>query len=270
MVGAVAGMSQYLPALIRASDYERLQRQAEDAASLRTRRGKLLLRLAALIEELEAFHKRFLRQANDSGAESAGMAAYLLLGRAIALLKVLNDALGSGHWYSGALIRDVDEGLELAHYFAITKDTGAGARNLLRWFRENEAPSNATCREAISKHRASLEIGASEQEHLELMRELYRKKSKWVHPTFAAIREVTQFQPGSRAVLAIDYGPCDYEGKLLELTAFFRSTVWSTYQTLFLCFHYTLTLCEKDRSALGGYDKMFSAWVDEARAGAVD
>lgn len=236
----------------------------EDDAALRQHRAELLASYRTLIAELERVHVKYLSWANQAGFDSSGMAVYLLLSRVICTLKMHCDCLGLGHWYSGSLLRDVDECLDLAHYFAISNDTAAGDAARNRWFRQNVSPSHATCREAISVWQASL-FGTEAENHLELMKELYRKKSKWIHPTYISVREITSFDvtDGVR-ISSMDYGPCSYEQKLFELTEFFRSSIWSAFQCLCICFQLTLSLTEEDATLLREYDRKFLEWSDGA------
>lgn len=62
---------------------------------------------------------------------------------------------------------------------------------------------------------------------------------------------------GTRRVAAIDYGPCRYETKLYEITDFFESSIWSTFQKMFICFYYKLNLSEEDAAFIQCYDRMF-------------
>ncbi len=60
------------------------------------------------------------------------------------------------------------------------------------------------------------------------MNELYRKKSKWTHPTFGVIREVTAFEIGGDdhiRVANMEYRSSSLEHKLHKLSIFFRSSV---------------------------------------------
>jgi hypothetical protein len=265
-----------IPDLISREDYLRAVQSAllgerearnqtrEDDAAFRRYRAALLASYRPLIAELERVHAKYLPSANQAGFESSGMAVYLLLSRVISTLKMHCDCLGLGHWYSGSLLRDVDECLDLAHYFAISKGTATGEAARQRWFRQNISPSHATCREAISAWQASL-FGPEADDHLELMKELYRKKSKWVHPTYISVREITRFDitDGVR-IASMDYGPCGYEQKLLELTEFFRSSIWSAFQCLCICFQLTLSLTEEDAALLRDFDRKFQEWTDGA------
>jgi hypothetical protein len=231
---------------------------------MRQHRAALLASYRPLITELERVHAKYLPSANQAGFESAGMAVYLLLSRVISTLKMHCDCLGLGHWYSGSLLRDVDECLDLAHYFAISKGTPAGDAARQRWFRQNIAPSHATCRQAISKWQASF-FGTESHDHLELLKELYRKKSKWIHPTYISVREITGFDVNDGVrITSMDYGPCGYEQKLLELTEFFRSSIWSAFQCLCICFQLTLSLSDEDTTLLRDYDRKFQEWTDGA------
>lgn len=241
----------------------RSQTRGKDSA-LRQRRAALLASYRPLIAELERVHAKYLSTANQAGFESSGMAVYLLLSRVISTLKMHCDCLELGHWYSGSHLRDVDECLDLAHYFAISKGTPTGDTARQRWFRENISPSHSTCRQAISERHASI-FGTESDDHLELLKELYRKKSKWIHPTYSSVREITDFDvtDGVR-ITSTDYGPCGYEQKLLELTEFFRSSIWSAFQCLYICFHLTLSLSKEDIVLLQDYDRKFQEWTDEA------
>lgn len=267
-VQKISSSDEYPGALARARLAES-QVKSEDRkwvdSVLRQRRAELLNQYAPWISELEAIHRRYLAAANGACAESSAMASYLLLSRAISTLKALHACLEKGHWYSGSLLRDIDESLDLAHYFAITSGTEQGERVRHMWFRENFAPSHAECRAVISKWHASTVEGEDASDHLDLMRELYRKKSKWTHPTYASIREITEYSPDAYLqVAAIDYGPCAYERKLYELTEFFRSSIWSTFQILYLCFHYGLKLAADDVVLLNRYDRMFQDYAKGA------
>lgn len=258
----------YLRTVGRAVAAESRLRQKDKGTTdelFKKRRAQLLIRYNSLILDLENFHRKYLLVANRSGPESHGMASYLLLSRAISTLNMMCACLRDGHWYSGSLLRNIDECLDLAHYFSITKAAPYGEATRLRWFRENISPSHADCREAISKWHSSLSNNSEPAEHLELMKELYRKKSKWTHPTYLAIQEIAEYETdGSRRLVRLDYGPCNYERKLYELADFFRSSIWSSFQTLFTCFHLEFGLEDEDLNSLLGYDKMFQEWSNEA------
>ena len=176
---------------------------------------------------------------------------------------MIRNCLEQGHWYSGSLLRDVDECVDLAQYFSITKGSNSGEVTRLRWFRQNVSPSHATCREAISAWQSLLVGTEVADQHLEVMKELYRKKSKWTHPTYKVIREISSFDTDGKITLAfVDYGPCSYERKIFELAEFFRSSIWSTFQCLWLCFKLEFPLADEDVSLLRDYDRMFQDGTD--------
>lgn len=77
--------------------------------SLKKRREGLLNKYQPLIAEVERIHRKYIDSANEAGLESAGMAVYLLLSRVISTLKMAHDCLRNGHWYSGSLLREIDE-----------------------------------------------------------------------------------------------------------------------------------------------------------------
>jgi len=266
-IADVTASSSYPAALRRTLISEAMRRFSEErnrGEDLRQRRRGLLNEYRPLIAELERIHRKYIDSANQAGPESPGMAVYLLLSRAISTLKMAHDCLKIGHWYTGSLFREIDECLDLAQFFAIRKNTTVGSSALQRWFRQNISPKHSTCREAISAWYASI-LGTGANNHLELMNELYHKKSKWTHPTYLPIREVARFHVTDSVTLSsVDYGPCSCEGKLLELTNFFRSSIWSTFQCLGVCFQLALTLSEEDISFLHEYDTRFQSHTDGA------
>ncbi len=207
--------------------------------------------LRAYVDRLEVIHQHYLLQVNDCGYESSEMAAYLLLSRVISTLKMCCMCATNRYWYWGSLLREIDEALDVALYFVISSKTEAGKKAIRDWFRLNEAPRHSKCREQISKHQASLNLGYTESNHMELMAELYNKKSKFTHPTYRVIREVTEFEifSGEVRLNNIDYGPCASEHSILELVDFFQTSILIACQSFLRCF-WELPLLEEHWSEL--------------------
>lgn len=213
------------------------------------------------IEELRDLHLSIKIDVNRHQEESAVRAAYLLFSKAITCLQMGCDSIRKGYWTAGSVIREIDEAIDLAMYFVVMSDTDIGKKALQKWFRENFSPTHAECRETLSKNMASIIGDEDDEQHRLLMNELYKKKSKWVHPTFGAIREVTQFSVSE----AIDISECclgitEHEKKLLELTEFYKSSIWSTFQAFFLCFHGSLPLSQVTSDKLLQINKVFESW----------
>jgi len=164
-----------------------------------------------------------------------------------------------GYWFSGSFLREIDETLDVAYYFIISENKDAGQKNLTNWFRYNKAPKHHTCREAISKWKSSINSDHNEAYNRSLMNELYDKKSKWIHPTLNPIREIMIFEEfdGKIITKGYDYKSCGYERKLNELAHFFRSSIWTTYQFFFLCFHDRMPLEDEDKILILRYNKLF-------------
>jgi hypothetical protein len=90
------------------------------------------------------------------------------------------------------------------------------------------------------------------------MNELYQLKSKWTHPTYSSIREVTQFDTNSGIeIVNIEYGGITFERKLIDLTHFFRSSIWSSFQVFQLCFFTNLPLTDNENNVIKEYCKLF-------------
>ena len=256
--------AEYMDALKRAVMAERLSREADDlqiTLRLKRERSELLDIYEAYIRCLEILHRKYLDSANKAGLESSAMAAYLLFTRVISTLKMSCLCLKNGYWTSGSLLREIDECLDVAKFFVITKGTSKGEKALRQWFRQNCAPSHGVCRKEIAIWRASLNRETDEEQHHELLNEIYNKKSKFTHPTYATIREVSKYKADDiTSIEEVDYGPCSYERKLHELTHFFRSSIWSSFQTFLACFIHELPLLEEDIECLLNYDKKFQEW----------
>jgi hypothetical protein len=225
------------------------------------RRKKTIERYKNLIKELSRLHNKYLPALNNHDFESGVVAAYLLFGRAINLLNIGCLCLDKGFWYSGLILRDVDETLDVAQYFIITAGTEEGEKARHRWFRQNIAPKHAECRSKIAKWHASIDPDVEEENFRRLMNELYQKKSRWIHPIFSVIREVTGFKVNKEIhINRIDYGSSNFEHKLNELTHFFRSSIWTTFQSFMLCFKEAMPLNEGDVKYLVTQNRMFLRW----------
>lgn len=256
--------AEYMGAFSRAVAAEKLSREADHfqiISQLKIERSKLLDIYDVYIGDLEALHRKYLDSANRAGCESSAMATYLLFSRAISTLKMTCLCLRNDYWNSGSLLREIDECLNVAEFFVLTKGASKGEKALRQWFRESRVPNNEDCRKEIANRMTSLDKETDEKQHRELLNELYQKKSKFTHPTYATIREVTKYNVGGiPSVEEIDYGPCSYERKLHELTIFFRSSIWSSFQTFFVCFIQSFPLLEVDIEYLRNYDKKFQEW----------
>lgn len=255
---------EYLEAFKRAVVAERLLRETDDiqtALRLKSERSELLDIYDVYIGDLEKLHRKYLDSANRAGGESSAMAAYLLFSRVISTLKMGCLCLRNGYWNSGSLFREIDECLDVAKFFVITKGTSKGEKTLRQWFRQNRAPKHEDCRKEIATRMAFIVKEVDAEQHRELLNEMYQKKSKFTHPTYATIREVAKYKTdGIVSVEEVDYGPCNYERKLHELTHFFRSSIWSSYQTFLGCFIQEMPLLEEDIEYLLNYDKEFQKW----------
>lgn len=256
--------AEYMGAFSRAVAAERSSRESDHfqiTPQLKRERSKLLDTYDLCIGDLEALHRKYLDSANRAGCESSTMAAYLLFSREISTLKMVCLCLRNDYWTSGSLLREIDECLGVAEFFVLTKGASKGEKALRQWFRENRVPKHEDCRKEIAIRMALLDKETAEEQHRELLNELYQKKSKFTHPTYATIREVTKYNvEGIPSVEEIDYGPCSYERKLHELTHFFRSSIWSSFQTFFICFVREFPLLEEDIEYLRNYDKKFQEW----------
>ncbi|MCJ8321556.1 MAG: hypothetical protein MJK12_18115 [Colwellia sp.] len=195
------------------------------------------------ISRLEQIHKEYKKIFNELDNESWEFATYILLSRAIGLLKGIVVLLSQGYWYAGSIIREVDETLDVAQYFKIRAQKGEYT-DLIKWFRMDVAPGHSKCRKVISEHHASLVLNSDAKKHEYLLNELYQKKSKWTHPNFGVIRESGSFDivDNKLQINQLCYGECEHEFKIIGLVDFFKSSIWTTYQQFMILYVDILSL----------------------------
>ena len=217
------------------------------------------------IKTLENIHASYNNRVDVLRGESALVAAYVLYSQVINLLNMACFCLENCFWYSGIFLRMIDEPVHLAHYFIVTEKTEQRDKHLKEWFRLNKAPSHGFCRKAISKH-VGYVLGKKLIDVLEeTMTELYGQKSKWIHPNYNGIMEVYRIKTGNKGIISqgFDYGRCSYTGKILELTDFFQSSIWTAVQGFYICFYEKMPLKEQHRETLHALDKKFRQEVDK-------
>ncbi len=225
----------------------------------KSKRAKLLKDYKKYIKDLESLHTKYLNKVNVFESETAVTAAYILFARAIALLNLMRYCINRDYWFAGNMLRDIDETLDVALYFIISEATPSGKKNLAKWFRSNETPKHMICRDVIAEWGAAINPEHDKENNKALMNELYHKKSKWIHPTLNSICDIINYEIDNDKVkvTSFDYDACTYDRRLYELTQFFRSSIWSTFQSFMLCFRYSLPLEKEDIELLLGYDKLF-------------
>ena len=258
---------EYPEARRRYINEEIAQRKEDDLKinqRLKQKRLEFLDRYDYYIADLEHLHKSHLHDANSAGYESSIMAAYLLFSRVISTLKMACLCLRHGYWYYGSLIREIDESLNVAEYFIIGKDSPKVIQSRLKWFRQNKAPANQICREYISTRQTSIDPSYDKEYSKGLLNEVYHKKSKWTHPTYAVIHEITKYSANTKDAITveqIEYGPCCYERKIHELGEFFLSSIWTSFQVFEICFSPTF-LTKIEAKYLKDYDTHFMRQTD--------
>jgi hypothetical protein len=174
------------------------------------------------------------------------------------------NCLENLYWNSAVLLRPIDEAIDLASYFIITENTEKGKTDLKMWFREECVISHSDCRNVIAKYTSNLLNDGQDKIQLSYLKELYSKKSKIVHPTHHNIVEPYKVLVGDNWIMhrGIDYAACSYAKKILEITEFFQSSIWSAIQGFLLCFWKSIPLRREDWDVLRLLDKKFYKEVD--------
>lgn len=265
--------SDYIQALNKTLVLEHLSMGSDDPkVNQKLKEEKLLIieSCRSRINDLETIHRKYLQSVNDLGYETKIMAAYLIFSRLISVLKMCCLCQEHDYWHWGSQLREVDEGLTLAEYFITAGDSPKGSNYLHRWFRQNYAPKDSVCRDVISESLATNDRSYTKEDNLALMEELYEKKSKLTHQTFGSIREITKFKilNGMALIDKIEYGPTEYQRKLLELTVSFRSNLLTCFPSFLKCFQSLLNkedillLCDISRELM---NEDTEAYLNEGR-----
>ncbi len=217
------------------------------------------------IKTLEDIHASYRNRVDVLRGESALVAAYVLYSKVVSLLNMACSCLENSFWNSGIFLRMIDEAVHLAHYFIVTEKTEQGDKHLKEWFRLKHAPSHGFCRKAISEHVGSVLGNKLIDVHEEVMVDLYGQKSKWIHPNYNGIMEVYRVKKGEKGMVSqgFDYGCCSYAGKILELTDFFQSSIWTAIQSFYICFYEKMPLKAQHRKTLHALDKKFQQEADK-------
>jgi hypothetical protein len=85
-----------------------------------------------------------------------------------------------------------------------------------------------------------------------------------IHPTHHEIIEPYKAMIGNNWIVyqGIDYASCSYAKKILEITEFFQSSIWTAIQGFLWCFDETIPLRKKDGDVLRSLDEKFFKEVD--------
>lgn len=211
------------------------------------------------IQTLQDIHHYYGNRLDVLHDESPVVAAYLLYGKVISLLKMTCLCLEHHFWNALILLRPIDEAIQLAKYFIYIETDTQGVQHLRKWFRENRSPQNAVCRQAIGKYMDSILPPTDDRPSASVMGELHDKKSKEIHHTSNGIWETyrAKVENGKLIPLGFDYGPCSYPRKILEVTEFFQSSIWTAVQGFLLCFQKRLPLEQAHVDRLMDFDQLF-------------
>lgn len=235
-----------------------------DEQFLREEIARKLAAYKGYIAVLSTIHFQHLQYVDPLHTRTPLAAAYLLFARVINLLNMGVSTLESGYWNAGVLLRQIDETIQLAEYFSQFGTTVKGQREIASWFRDNRTPEPKKVRTALAKRHAEIMGVGNGEEYLATMDHLYNLKSKWIHPTFAPIRETISTRPVDNGVNAIgfDYGPCKNPITLHELVLFYRPSIWTSVQGFIHCFAEPIPLGKDDLQKLFELDQKFNVEPD--------
>jgi len=207
------------------------------------------------IEVLEKLHSKYKNTINIFNDETALSAAYILFAKVISLLNMVCLCLENFYLNAGALLRIIDETIDVAEYFIISEDTNKDNLDLKKWFREDVSPMNSICREELAKYRSSI-IQNKPKANKDTMDILYHLKSKMIHPARNVILEslIYSGKKGISLPNSFDYKRSSYTRRIYELVLFFESSIWTAFQGFYFCFHKKMPLQKEDKDILMSFD----------------
>lgn len=156
----------------------------KDAEFIYTQKIKEVLdKYKSNIYILEKMHDKYRYRIDILNEETPLVAAYILLAKAISLLNMAFLCIENKYISSLVLLRSIDEVIDVAEYFIISKNDEVGKNNLKKWFRENESPPNSLCRKVCSRYINDInKSNNSNNKGNELYDIIYNIKSKMIHP----------------------------------------------------------------------------------------
>ncbi len=95
-----------------------------------TQNSKKIQKYKSYIKTVEAIHASYHDSLDILNTESPLVAAYALYAKVINLLYMTCLCLDKAFWYSGVLLRIIDETIDLAIYFIIRGKTNQGKKHL--------------------------------------------------------------------------------------------------------------------------------------------
>jgi len=253
----------YLDKLERSFRFENVELKGETGQKIefyQRERLNLLKLYSVFIADLVKLHKKYKDSAELHGLESPVLAAYLLFSKAISILICLCENLEQGYWYVGSMLREIDETLDVALYFILSKDKGTGKSDLRKWFRLGASPDHSKCRKTIAEWHSQLNPSMTQDNQQILMSRLYGLKSKFTHPTFQSIRDcsIMSYTNGEVSIERLCYGISSRQKRLWELAHFTKSSIWTCFQQFMLIFVQSMPLLKEDVDYLLEYDKKFA------------
>jgi hypothetical protein len=248
------------------ADAERRTRDRESSVDdqFRMDTKEKLSEYRGYVLRLAQIHKKYLNKVAPLRNETPLAAAYLLYSRVVNLLNMRLECLEAEYWNAGVTLRLIDETVELAEYFSLPPISSEIKSDVRRWFRQNRSPKPSAIRASVAARLKELVPGDEADKYLTNNQDLYGLKSKWIHPTFASIRETLETSVGKDGIVVESYDDrsCSYPRKIHELTMFYRSSIWTAVQGFVLCFNNSIPLDAEDTQYLAGLDRHFSDTPD--------
>lgn len=194
------------------------------------------LNLVKDIYKISKLHKKYKNMFDIIKEESAIHASYLIFGKIINYLNIVNFNIKEK--YSNVLpyFRLINEGILLSDYFNITKNTEKGKRSLTKWYREDTTPSPKDLRIAINEYSVNhlpLELHSIFAEGLF---DMHHYQSKIIHNSFNHVRSniaCTKLNPFD---LEIEYNQTDNYRELLNLQKYLNQNLLTLINGFILCY----------------------------------
>ncbi len=198
--------------------------------------------------ELEGYHRIIVKKYDLINDESADCAACLLFIKAINMFNTVIYCVESKLLCSNVYFRPINEAINLAQYFLLTKESPEGKESLFNWFRDNKTPRTdiivSTLKEYSETH--TNEIVA----HIfsSMSYQLVQTTSKIIHNSYSdTLKHLAFKSDGSKVILDdIEFNGTNNSRELFDYIIYLISLLWSIHMSYQICFELLIKDIDKD------------------------
>ena len=227
---------------------------------------KLINIIRPYINKIELIHKEY-KHHFDFDTQTPELAAYLLFAKVINLLHAIFDSFQERRLSYFMLFRPLNEAMQLAECFIVTKTNSDGKRKLSAWYLKNASPSMEIVRTGIDAYSKSLMPGALKDLFVTAKDSIHKMQSKSIHNTYNDIVKLFRYYRKNGDLLTtIEY---DKTTNIIELNQhhqYLLLIIYSVYTNFQFVFEFLCNIIKPlDSEELNKYRKQINSNIDILR-----